>query len=70
MHAALTPAFKVDGFTTGYDYRSGRALLVLHIEGNKIPLAFTLSQEYAQRIGSSLVEIYADHHSPPRQQLS
>jgi len=70
MPKLLAPAFKVDGFTTGYDHRSGRALLVLHIEGNKIPLAFTLSQEYAQRIGSSLVEIYADHHSPPHDRLN
>ncbi|HWW46530.1 MAG TPA: hypothetical protein VNZ94_01670 [Xanthobacteraceae bacterium] len=65
MKELSAPVFNVRGFSTGYDIGSGRAVLILYGQGHELPIAYVMSPEYARRIGSSLIEIYADHNPTP-----
>ena len=69
MKDQSAPAFKVKGFTTGYDPDTGRVALILRVEGNKEPLALIFNPDYARRIGASLVEISGGLDLPPDRQL-
>jgi len=65
MPGTAVSSFDVAGFTTGYDERSDRAILILELEGDAGPVAFMIKLDHAEQIGAALSEIVQQRSSPP-----
>lgn len=65
MPGTAVSSFDVEGFTTGYDDGSDRAILVLELEGDAGPIAFMIKLDHAEQIGAALSKIVQQRSSRP-----